>query len=88
MILCRYSSLFLLQVSLVSLSDWSSFYQSLPISLPQAHCQVKVMTDVQPGLIASKAEELEATWVILDRYTWNDSPPFTFIPEKMTLFYI
>ncbi|XP_024923367.3 inactive protein kinase SELMODRAFT_444075 [Ziziphus jujuba] len=41
--------------------------------LMQVHTEVEVMADVQPGLIASKAKELEASWVILDRRLKRES---------------
>ncbi|KAF3452413.1 hypothetical protein FNV43_RR02846 [Rhamnella rubrinervis] len=41
--------------------------------LMQVHSEVEVVADVEVGLIASKAKELEATWVILDRRLKEES---------------
>ncbi|PON76582.1 Tyrosine-protein kinase [Parasponia andersonii] len=41
--------------------------------LKQVHTEVKVVTDVQLGSVALKAEELQATWVILDRRLKRES---------------
>ncbi|EXC21746.1 Inactive protein kinase [Morus notabilis] len=41
--------------------------------LMQVHTEVKIVADVQLSLVALKAKELQATWVILDRHLKRES---------------